>query len=395
MNKKFLENGEYLEIFQDETSAMDEKVLDSNGWIEIKRNPISRAGVFPYSGRQLGLQGPEADRIFRVFRPPEELSSQECIDSFKLLPWVDEHDMLGPVAKETLGKAKDTDEKGIGGVIGEDVFYDENENILFANIKAFSGNLAALIAAGKKELSAGYLCRYEMTPGVWNGLQYDAIQRNIRGNHLALVKEGRMGPDVAVQDHFTFTFDAKELEMADEKKDGEGTQAPADIAALVEQLKTIAPQVQELMSFMGKLKPLEEKEHGTELGKDAAPEQKKKPEPETEDECGEGTPAGASAMDSAEVERRVIERIAKRDALAKSLSAHVGVFDHASLGLNEVVAYGCDKLGLKPAKGSELAMLEGYLAAKPAHTPAPKVSGMDSMSSPGGIVFKYFTGNKE
>ena len=48
-------------------------------------------------------------------------------------------------------------------------------------------------SAGLKELSLGYNLDLEETPGVWNGQQYDAIQRNIRINHLALVQEARAG----------------------------------------------------------------------------------------------------------------------------------------------------------------------------------------------------------
>ena len=46
---------------------------------------------------------------------------------------------------------------------------------------------------GLKELSLGYNLTLEETPGVWNGQEYDAIQRDIRINHLALVREARAG----------------------------------------------------------------------------------------------------------------------------------------------------------------------------------------------------------
>ena len=39
-----------------------------------------------------------------------------------------------------------------------------------------------------------------MTPGVYEGHRYDGIMTNIRGNHVALVKDGRAGTDVVVQD---------------------------------------------------------------------------------------------------------------------------------------------------------------------------------------------------
>jgi hypothetical protein len=47
--------------------------------------------------------------------------------------------------------------------------------------------------AGKRGISNGYTCDVEETPGVWMGIPYDGIQRNIRGNHVALVERGRAG----------------------------------------------------------------------------------------------------------------------------------------------------------------------------------------------------------
>ena len=39
-----------------------------------------------------------------------------------------------------------------------------------------------------RELSCGYYCDLDETPGEYEGQRYDARQRNIRGNHLALVE---------------------------------------------------------------------------------------------------------------------------------------------------------------------------------------------------------------
>ena len=373
--------------------GMDAREYDGNGWFEIKANPISKAGIFPYSGRQLGLTGPDADRIFNVLRPPEELADPECVESFKLLPWIDDHVMLGPVAQEMTDRALPAEKKGVQGVIGEEVFY--KDGTLYANIKAFSSTLAALIEAGKRELSAGYRCIYDMTAGVWNGLRYDAIQRKIRGNHLALVSEGRMGPDVAVMDHFTFTFDAKELEMADQNQDGgAGSLTLEQVASLVGEL---APQVAKLTEAFAKLSPGAATATPAEPAGDkgapapAATDPAATPaEPAKKDDGGEGTPAG-SGMD----ERAFVARIAKRDDLAAKISQHVGTFDHKSMTLDDVVAYGCDKLGIKADKGLQAAMLEGYLHAKPAGTPAASVSGMDAATASkggGNFVTKHLKG---
>jgi len=378
--------------------GMDARTVDGNGWFEVKANPISKAGIFEYSGRQLGKTGPEADKIFKVLRPPEELSDPECIASFKLIPWIDNHVMLGPTAQELTDKAMPAEQKGVQGVIGENVFF--KDGTLFANIKAFSSTLAQLIAAGKRELSAGYRCIYDFTAGVWNGQSYDVVQRKIRGNHLALVNEGRMGPDVAVMDRLTFSFDAKELnQMADEQKTeggggGAGDMTLAEVIAVVSQLAPQVAKLTEAFAGMGG-KPAEsaietDKALPAEAGAGAT------------QNAGEGTPAGAAtdadkmapaAMDEAAFERKFVARIARRDQLARQISAHVGTFDHAEKTLDEVVAYGLDKLGVKADKGHEVAALEGFLQAKTAKLPAATVTGMDAKGNKaeGDFVTRHLT----
>lgn len=380
-----------LQSFQRTQIGLDSaRQYDGNGWFEVKANPISKAGVFPYSGRQLGLTGPDADRIYQVLRSPEELSDPECIESFKLIPWVDEHTMLGPNAQALTDRALPAEAKGVQGVIGEEVFF--KDGTLFANIKAFSATLAELIQAGKKELSAGYRCVYDIASGIWEGQAYDAIQRKIRGNHLALVTEGRMGPDVAVMDRLTFTFDAKDLKMATESTAGEGAMT---LEELITTVKAIAPQIAALQAAMEGLKG-----GGAAEVVDAVPPVKAA----VMGEGGEGTPAGTAkdeevseAMDAAlkqvatlqkriddmtaNGERAVLSQIAKRDALAKQLSAHVGTFDHAEKTYDDVVEYGCEKLSIKAEAGHKAAALAGFLQARPAALPAAYVAGMDSANA--------------
>ena len=139
----------------------------TNSFIEIKANPISKVGVFSYSGRAIGADDP--DKIYNVYRPEEELNNQETIDSFKLIPFVDDHTMLG-------GQYTPAEEKGVHGVLGEEVSF--KDGYLLANLKIFSNKVRDLINSGKKELSAGYRCVYEKASGVWNGKSYDYIQRN-------------------------------------------------------------------------------------------------------------------------------------------------------------------------------------------------------------------------
>lgn len=346
------------------TFDKSERVHDVNGWYEIKRNPLSKEGVFQYGGATLAAAGCDADpsRMYKVYRPASELSAQECIDSFKLLPWIDDHAMLGD--KPGMIPAE---QKGVQGVIGEDVFFEDG--YLYGNIKVFSETLADNIDAGKKDLSAGYRCNYRMESGIFNGEEYDAIQFDIRGNHLALVAEGRMGKEVAVLDHaeiLTITIDSKEFAlMSDPVKE--------PVAQDVDPMAGLETRLAKIEELLAKLIPLEKEEHGEAL--DTDPKADPAPAAEVKDKC-----EPASGMDAAEVValktrveqlekggiKALMGEISKRDSLANAVSAHVGTFDHAEMTLGEVAKYSAEKLGITCDSGHELAAVQGFLAARKA-----------------------------
>lgn len=172
--------------------AEDKKTVDYNDFWLIKNNPLSKVGVFPYLGSQISPDL-EPDKIYMVYRPEEELSRPEVLETFKLIPITDEHTMLG-----TGAGMMPAEKKGVHGVTGENSEY--HNGLITCDIKIYSEQLKQEIENGKKDLSVGYFCRYELTPGVYNGQPYDAIQRDIKVNHIALVDEGRMGKDVRVMD---------------------------------------------------------------------------------------------------------------------------------------------------------------------------------------------------
>lgn len=369
---------------------MSSRTQDINGYVTIEGNPISKEGVFEYSGAQ--IRHPDQNRhgeIFKVYRPAEELADPECIESFKLVPFVDEHAMLG---SEDIG-ALPAERKGVHGMIGESVYFDPP--YLRANIRIVSESLKNAINAGKIELSPGYRCIYEHVPGVWNGQHYDAIQRKIRGNHLALVDEGRTGPDVAVLDRMTFTIDTKEIvAMADEKTpDGGGTLSR--IKELMAELKPLLDEQKEAAAMLAEL--------GV-IGAPAAEMDMEKtmetPAPAADEEKPEGEPAAAAdadacmkdadAMDAkikaleakiaklesgtATMDASIMGCIADRDALASKLSGFVGVFDHSRMTVQQVAEYGAKKLDIPCPKGAERTAVEAYLHGRTPEHKLPTVS---------------------
>lgn len=351
-------------------AAFSARVGDLNGWYEVKRNPISRVGVFDYLGSSLP-GAPDPGRVYRVYRPAEELADPEFLDSLRLLPFIDEHEMLGP---EDAGYTPPED-RGVHGVIGEAVEFDGQ--FVRGNLKIFSDALARAIDNGKRELSLGYRCVYDWVAGEFEGVKYDAVQRKLRGNHLALVGAGRMGPAVAVLDHnSTFTVDHLEfVNMTDKTENtGDGGEGMT-IASAVAAIEAIKPLIAALGAAPAA--PMEDKEAKPGEG-DAPAEQSPAEMAAAVDRANTvaavdaklGTIAKAldalanrpaPVLDHAEVARAIREDAAKRDDLVRRLTPHVGAFDSAAMSYAEVAAYGVTKLGLTAPKGAEGVALDAYL----------------------------------
>lgn len=385
--------------------------LDRNGYVTINRNPITRAGVFQYAGRSLpGADDP--DRIYNVYRPLEELTTPEALKSMALLPIINEHEMLGD------GYQRAPEDRGVHGATGEDIVVEGLD--VLAPIRIFSRSLKQLVESGKKGISLGYRCTFEKIAGEFNGMRYDYIQKNIRGNHLALVNEGRSG--TAVLDHhwacdsFDLALDNGECSMADEdKKDKAMDVNPADDKA-----EKGEPTIAECMAMMEKLMPLleiadklkagsadvtaaldaEEDKKDCDKAEDADEEEEKKDKPadKAEDEDDEKE---KDAMDTAEIKTRLAAvenrstvksmraEIAATDALARRVASHVGTFDHSAMDEADVVAYGVEKLGIKAPKGAERVALDAYLDGLAAKKD-PVGFAMDMVVQPkqGGLLAK-------
>lgn len=182
------------------------KEVDNNGFWRVRDNPLSKEGVFPYLGKQISADL-EPNKIYKVYRPMSEISAPETIESFDGIPLIDEHEMIGE-------GWTDYDNRPAGGVVYHTYARDGK---LYGDIRIFSEQLKNEIKNGKKELSMGYSCRYEPAQGVFDGEYYDFIQRDLRGNHVALVNRGRMGADVRVYDQ-KITFDTLEGLTFEENK---------------------------------------------------------------------------------------------------------------------------------------------------------------------------------
>lgn len=189
--------------------ARSAQYIDNNGFLLIKGCPVSAPGIFDYSAAQVGeTEGANhgaLDRIVRVFRPAAAVNDPEFIESLKNVPLIDDHEYMigdeGVLDSSEHGQIAAPEEKGVEGVMTDNVYWADPW--LRADLKVFSRRLQAAIKSGKRDLSLGYVSHFEYNPGVHDGMPYDYIQTNMRGNHIALVDEGRV-PGARVLDGLVF-----------------------------------------------------------------------------------------------------------------------------------------------------------------------------------------------
>lgn len=171
--------------------AMDKRMVDKFGRMRVDVSNISKAAVNPYYGHEIPnaeALGLDLQRVYYLLRDPEEL--RKAADTFNLLPLLSKH---VPVTAE-----KPSQELVVGST-GTDATFDEpylRNSLVITERDAVLG----VDTGAKIELSSAYSYEADMTPGSYGGVKYDGVMRNIVGNHVALVTEGRAGPDVVVGD---------------------------------------------------------------------------------------------------------------------------------------------------------------------------------------------------
>lgn len=164
---------------------------DEDGRLHLAVTNISKANVCGYLGSEIpdaDKLGLKPDQIYQLLRCPEEL--EKSASTFNNLPVLTEH---VPVT------AEDHRPDIVVGSTGTDATFDAP--YLRASMVIWAAPAIELIESGRqKEISSAYRYEADMTPGTYEGVNYDGVMRNIRGSHVALVENGRAGPDVRAAD---------------------------------------------------------------------------------------------------------------------------------------------------------------------------------------------------
>lgn len=155
----------------------------SQGFLRIPAF-LTRTGVLEYR---------RADgTVVRELRPSEEVFKTRSLATLSAAPVTDLHptEMVTPTNVRDLSI----------GHVSDDVRPD-GELVAAAVTVQHADAIAAVERGDRRELSCGYQCRIDATPGTYKGQSYDQVQRDIVYNHVALGPRnwGRAGRDIALR----------------------------------------------------------------------------------------------------------------------------------------------------------------------------------------------------
>lgn len=163
-----------------------------DGFLAV-RAKAARAGTYQYLGSEVDPSGTRfnaADTV-TVYRPSDEVFDRASIASFIGKPVTNDHPTVAVTADNWKSHSR-------GAVMGA---VRDGEYLAF-DLTIMDGEAIKAIDGGKRELSNGYACDLSFEDGVApDGTRYQAVQRNIRGNHVALVDKGRAGSECAIRDN--------------------------------------------------------------------------------------------------------------------------------------------------------------------------------------------------
>ena len=195
----------------------DQLTLDTprrtkEGYVAV-RAKAARAGVYDYLGAEVDPEGKRfrATDTVKVYRSEDEVFDPASLHSFLMKPITDNH----PSQSVTASNWKDL----AGGVIAKAI--RDGDHVAFDLVLMDEKTIAA-VDSGKRELSNGYACELEFGDGVApDGTPYQAEQRNIRGNHVAIVDRARGGSKCRIGDQIAVCDAISVEDFLDRRKPNE------------------------------------------------------------------------------------------------------------------------------------------------------------------------------
>lgn len=190
--------------FTDAVTVAGNPRRSADGYL-IAEAKCVRTGIQLYTGDEVGR--PDLD-VVRVYRGPEEVFAVDSLQSFSHAPVTVNH----PTEQVNADNWR---ELSVGEV--STAAKQDGEWVTLPLILKDASAISA-VESGKRELSAGYVCDLDWTAGqTADGQPFDAQQRAIKINHLALVDRARAGSQARIGDGAN-KWGASPVSTADERK---------------------------------------------------------------------------------------------------------------------------------------------------------------------------------
>lgn len=157
---------------------------EPEGYLICKDVAVARAGPQVYLANELGMDG--GDKEITVERTEDEVFDKATVASFEGMPVTDDHPE-DEVNAENISIYQKGHCQNVHRGTGDEA------KMLKADLIITDPGLIEKIMQGKREISCGY--NYELSEE--NG---KFMQRQIRGNHIAVVDKGRAGHRVCIKD---------------------------------------------------------------------------------------------------------------------------------------------------------------------------------------------------
>lgn len=173
--------------FRYDVTKMTGPRMDHRGYL-VADATLARSGIQEYMMQD--------GKMRRELRPEDEVTNADSMSTLAGSAVTNNHPPMALDSKNTknyiVGFLRGAPKKTKG--LNDHVMLQDEMTIVDAK------TIEDVMTKKKNQVSQGYYADIEMTPGIdpVHGA-YDAIQRNIKHNHTAIVEDGRAGPEVAIK----------------------------------------------------------------------------------------------------------------------------------------------------------------------------------------------------
>ena len=169
------------------TEQLSEHIGETpEGFLLCKDVPLTRTGVFEYTASEVPVEA-SLDGMVKIQRDDDEVFAQNTITSFEGKPVTINH-------PEGMVTPENWSELAHGVVQNVRRGDGEQADLLLGDLLITTKKGIELVKSGLREVSCGYDAQYEQIE------KGKGKQREIIGNHVALVTKGRAGSRCTIQD---------------------------------------------------------------------------------------------------------------------------------------------------------------------------------------------------